>query len=165
MNKKMVLGKVSKGISTALNIYCFIDNLFTVADLYTVNPYRHPDYMSEYLEMVDTLVSNQEEPVEEETQEEAATEETTKEEPEDEETQEEAVTEEPEVQVQEEVQTFPKFDGTNSIFEYNKDGNLGRTEGRGKRRTEGEVKEEQEEEQKEVQKGGRKRGKKKNKKK
>ena len=65
MNKKVMLRNVSEGISTALNIYYFINNLCTVADLYTVNPYRHPDYMSEYLEMIDTLVSNQEEPEEE----------------------------------------------------------------------------------------------------
>ena len=65
MKKKVFLEKVSKGLSTALNVYCFIDNLFTVAELYTVNPYRHPDYMEEYLEMIDTQVSNQEEPEEE----------------------------------------------------------------------------------------------------
>ena len=60
MKKKVFLEKVSKGLSTALNVYCFIDNLFTVADLYTVNPYRHPDYMSEYLEMIDTYLYNDE---------------------------------------------------------------------------------------------------------
>ena len=80
MNKKMVLGKVSKGVSTALNIHCFIDNLCTVADLYTVNPYRHPDYMREYLEMIDTLAAVNEEEDEEEEDDEAVNKEETSEE-------------------------------------------------------------------------------------